>query len=133
MHYIYMDLRGYVKFAVPKPCKIYVHPPTRQDQPRMKPGLIPGPQLFIHFNCLVCGPLPRKRGGMPNSEPAHIIMRISLFARPRNGIGQALSSPGSSKMAASPPASGREAAFELTTGVPQAMASRTGSPNPSYK
>ncbi len=35
------------------------------------------------------------------------------------------------RMAASPTTSGNEEAFELMTGHPQAIASRTGSPNPS--
>ena len=35
-------------------------------------------------------------------------------------------------MAASPTTSGSELTFEVTTGVPEAMASSGGSPKPSY-
>src|SRR3989344_3189235 len=41
--------------------------------------------------------------------------------------------PGSKRRAASPTASGREAALEEMTGVPEAMASRGGRPNPSER
>src|SRR5436309_3479899 len=36
-------------------------------------------------------------------------------------------------MVASPTTSGNEVVFDVTTGVPQAMASRGGKPKPSYK
>jgi hypothetical protein len=42
-------------------------------------------------------------------------------------------SSGSTSSAASPATSGREETFEVTTGVPLAMASSGGSPNPSYR
>src|SRR5262249_61817765 len=46
---------------------------------------------------------------------------------------QASSASGGIKWAASPATSGSEAAFDASTGHPDAIASRTGRPNPSYR
>ncbi len=60
-----------------------------------------------------------------------------LAARPRenvaNGGLESVDVVGVAERRAAPAASGSDAAFEHTTGVPQAMASITGRPKPSMR
>ena len=58
--------------------------------------------------------------------------RAGSLSTPTSDSVRASTSVGSTSSPASPATSGREEVLDVITGVPQAIASSTGSPNPSY-
>jgi len=88
--------------------------------------------FFVSLEHLRRGSLPAKAPQLfsppLNESAAKIVVEKNLA----HAAGDVETFSGFTTMAASPMTSGSELTFEQTTGVPQAMASKGGKPNPSY-